>query len=202
MILKSLRTWIALLLCSTMAGCVSMQDCVVDVETDVRNHVLAQKAWGEWSWCYDKLDYPMHFAKGFKDGYTNILEGGTGCQPTLPPRCYWKPHYQNAEGRGKTNAWFDGFSHGALAAQQDGHGSIGQIPISPTARANFMAKHAPQPTSPYANQHRPAPVPDAVAPGINVEIPPVRMDELSPLLPTIGSNGEPDAVPQRPYEEK
>ena len=40
-------------------------------------------------------------------------------------------------------AWFDGFSHGAAAAQQDGLGNLQQLPISPTARANMMTRLAP-----------------------------------------------------------
>lgn len=125
------------LLVASISGCTSMFDSVINCEMGIRNKVLAQKAWGHWSWCYDNLDYPYHFAKGFKAGYQDVLRGGSGCQPTLPPQCYWKPAYQTPEGRGKTNSWFDGFSHGALAAQQDGYGNMGEIPISPTARANI-----------------------------------------------------------------
>ncbi len=142
MIRRTAKACLSVLLL-TAAGCNSMHDCINDCETGLRNDVLAQKAWGQWSWCYDDLDYPFHFAKGFKAGYQDVLAGGKGCQPTLPPRCYWKPCYQSAEGRCKINAWFDGFSHGAVAAQQDGYGNLQAIPISPTARANFMSRNAP-----------------------------------------------------------
>jgi hypothetical protein len=161
MIRKSLRTWVALLL-SCAAGCSALQDCVVDKEIAIRNHCLAQSAWGEWSWCYDDLNEPFHFACGFKAGYRNILEGGNGCQPTLPPKCYWKPKYQSPDGRCKINAWFDGYSHGALAAQQDGYGSLQEIPMSPTARMNLESRFAPPQQNPYVNAHgSPGPVPDA-----------------------------------------
>ena len=199
MMLRSLQIWIAGVLCA-IAGCSSIHECINEQETELRNHILAQKAWGEWSWCYDELAYPMHFAKGFKAGYTDILEGGPGCQPTLPPRCYWKPHYQNAEGRAKTNAWFDGFSHGALAAQQDGHSNMGQIPISPTARANLMSRHAQGAPSPWTVPTRqPAPVPD-LYPASPDQFPEMT-NELSPLLPTVGPDGEPMPLPVKPYEE-
>ena len=135
--LKSLA--LSLMIASGMTGCASLCDEMISMEMGMRNHVLAQKAWGHWSWCYDDLDYPWHFAKGFKSGYRNVLDGGSGCQPTLPPQCYWKPAYQTPEGQCQIHAWFDGFSHGALAARQDGYGDMGQIPISPTARANFEA---------------------------------------------------------------
>ena len=133
-----------LTLTTALTGCASVFDGVVSCETGIRNHVLSQKAWGHWSWCYDNLDHPMHFAKGFKAGYRNILEGGSGCQPTLPPQIYWKPCYQTPEGRCKINAWFDGFSHGALAAQQDGYSNMGEIPLSPTARMNLELANTPR----------------------------------------------------------
>lgn len=134
------------LLFVAISGCSSMFDSVINCEMAIRNKVLSQKAWGHWSWCYENLDHPYHFAKGFKAGYTDVLNGGSGCQPTLPPQCYWKPAYQSPEGRAKTNSWFDGFSHGALAAQQDGYGNLGEIPISPTARANIeAARQQPDP---------------------------------------------------------
>ena len=120
-----------------ISGCTSMCDGVINIEMNCRNKILAQKAWGHWSWCYGDLDYPWHFARGFKAGYRNVLDGGSGCQPTLPPQCYWKPGFQTPEGHCKIHAWFDGFSHGALAAKQDGYGSLGEIPISPTARTNL-----------------------------------------------------------------
>lgn len=133
------------------SGCASMSDGIISCEMGIRNHILAQKAWGHWSWCYDELEFPFHFAKGFKDGYRNVLDGGSGCQPTLPPQCYWKPQFQTPEGRCKINAWFDGFSHGALAAKQDGYGAMGEIPISPTARTNIQVARTPAPSNIYGN---------------------------------------------------
>lgn len=134
------------LLFVAISGCSSMFHSAVNCEIAIRNKVLAQKAWGHWSWCYEQLDYPLHFARGFKAGYRDVLNGGSGCQPTLPPECYWKPNFQSHEGRAKINSWFDGFSHGALAAQQDGYGNLGEIPISPTARANIEnAQRQPDP---------------------------------------------------------
>ena len=127
-----------------LTGCASMQDGLVGHEAKLRNKCRAQSAWNEWSWCYDDLDHPFHFAKGFKAGYKDILNGGKGCQPTLPPKCYYKSCYRSAEGRCKVNAWFDGFLHGVLAAQQDGAGSWNQIPISPTARMNLNTIKAPR----------------------------------------------------------
>lgn len=192
------------LLVVSISGCTSMFDCVTTCEIAIRNKVLAQKAWGHWSWCYEDLDHPYHFAKGFKAGYTDVLNGGSGCQPTLPPQCYWKPKYQTPEGRGQTNSWFDGFSHGALAAEQDGYGNLGEIPISPTARANIEAS-------------RQRPEPNASADGFAagqplapIAMPPLANDDAlegTPSFPGIGiqlPNPVPDGPkqipPVRPYE--
>jgi hypothetical protein len=153
MISKSAKAGLALLLMSS-AGCNAIQDHCINFETDTRNMVLAEKGWLNWSSCYKGINYRTHFAKGFKDGYTNVLEGGKGCQPTLPPRCYWKPQFQTADCRAKINAWFDGYSHGATAAQQDGLGSLQQLPISPTARANLMARQAPPSASCFSGMSK------------------------------------------------
>lgn len=138
MVRRSAKMLLALMFLSA-AGCSAINDYCLKTETGLRNSILAQKAWGEWSWCYEELDRPWDFALGFKAGYRDILGGGNGCQPTLPPREYWKPAYETPAGRQRINAWFDGFSHGALAAQQDGMSGMGELPISPTARHNLMS---------------------------------------------------------------
>ena len=180
----------------SFSGCASMCDGVISCEMTIRNHVLAQKAWGHWSWCYDKIDYPMHFAKGFKDGYRKVLDGGNGCQPTLPPQCYWKPQFQTPEGRCKTNSWFDGFSHGALAARQDGYGSLGEIPISPTARTNIEVARTQPTTNIYGTPY----VGDGgVIDGLEGMIPNSTTDPIGvELVPAEGNPTLP--VPVRPYE--
>lgn len=185
-------------------GCTTCQDSFVELEMDLRNHVLSQQGWNEWSWCYEDLDYPWHFAKGFKAGYRNILEGGNGCQPTLPPRLYWKPCYQTPEGRGKINAWFDGFSHGALAAQQDGYGHLQQIPLSPTARANLLSSRAPVARGIYEDTAHPPAAP-ALPDTMTDAVPRLPDDSGSPsdepavaLPPAVD---DPDSTPRRPYEE-
>lgn len=190
-----------LLLLSAMtagfSGCTSMHDGMISCEMGIRNHVLAQKAWGHWSWCYNDLDYPFHFAKGFKAGYQDILNGGAGCQPTLPPQCYWKPHYQNPEGLCKINAWFDGFSHGVLAAKQDGYGHLGQIPISPTARQNLQLNQTPRPDDMfYADGYAEETAPHDMSEDGVVE-PPIPGD--GEILPAPAKPGV-QLTPVRPYE--
>ncbi|MEZ6130880.1 MAG: hypothetical protein R3C59_19595 [Planctomycetaceae bacterium] len=211
------RFTMSLLLLGVFAGlngCASMMDGMISCEMGIRNSVLAHKAWGHWSWCYDELDYPYHFGKGFRAGYRNILDGGNGCQPTLPPQCYWKPHYQTPEGHCMTHAWFDGFSHGALAAKQDGYGYLGEIPISPTAQANFERARQRRTNDPayphgaYGDGTMLAPsgdsfgAPEVILPAPTGEIRPVQ----EPVEPSIPGLSTPQAVPparsvpMRPYE--
>lgn len=43
------------------------------------------------------------------------------------PPSYWKVQYQTEQGKAMTNAWFDGYSHGALAAEADGVADLNRI---------------------------------------------------------------------------
>jgi len=172
---KSQFTILLMTAVMVLSGCASMQDGLVRHETKLRNKCRAQAAWNEWSWCYDDLDYPFHFAKGFKAGYRDILNGGKGCQPTFPPRCYHKSCYRNPEGRCKVNAWFDGFLHGVLAAQQDGAGAWNQIPISPTARMNMEAARAHSRPMPLGTGTLPPPIADPNPPEIPAPAPPEQL---------------------------
>ena len=189
---------VLLALSISLCGCASMTDCMISHEMKLRNQVLSQKAWGHWSWCYDELEFPVHFAKGFKAGYRNVLDGGNGCQPTLPPKCYWKPQFQTPKGRCQTHAWFDGFSHGALAAKQDGYGDLGQIPISPTARANIeMARRRPA-QNVFDNKGRAENLIPANQFG-NALVPPTSPGDGGAGVSLPGESGPP--VPVRPYDE-
>lgn len=202
MIKKLSLAGISMLLFSA-TGCNSISDMCIEKEMTCRDYVLAHKAWGEWSWCYDELNHPYHFSKGFRAGYEDILGGGKGCQPTMPPRCYWKPCYQTSEGRCKTQAWFDGYSHGALAAAQDGYGNMQTIPLSSTARQNFLTAKMPVSDACFADLARPA------APGQDelLEMPgPINNGEAPLTLPDgqLIEGGQPgvDAPGTRPYEDK
>jgi len=201
MIRKSMKAWLALLFFAA-AGCSAIQDHCINFETSTRNCVLAEKGWMRWASCYKGMDNKMHFAKGFKEGYQNILEGGKGCQPTLPPRWYWKPCYQSAAGGFKIAAWFDGFTHGAVAAQQDGFGNMQQLPISPTAKANWMTRQAPPAAACFAgmsegNKSDPVTTSEIRDAGIPEE-PPKEL-RLKPEVEM--ESGAESEIPVRPYDD-
>jgi uncharacterized protein YceK len=182
-----------------LSGCASMQDGLVGCETRIRNKCRAQVAWNEWSWCYDDLDHPFHFAKGFKAGYKDILNGGKGCQPTLPPKCYYKSCYRSPEGRCKVNAWFDGFLHGVLAAQQDGAGAWSQIPLSPTARMNMNAIKTPRQPMAAGGVALPPPIADGGPSEIPAPAPPEQLIPDDAIDAGEGA-GESNVTLPLPYE--
>ena len=88
-----------------------------------RNKSSASKAWHcrKHHFCNEK--YMKEFSQGFKAGYMDIADGGTGCTPAFPPREYWGWKYQSCEGQARVAAWYSGFPHGARAAEEDGIGT-------------------------------------------------------------------------------
>jgi hypothetical protein len=137
-IMKTARILSIVLLLATLSGCASLCEVYNGQAMQVRNKMMAHHAWHRWRWCYEDMPCRADFARGFKDGYKDVMKGGTGCQPVMPPRFYWSVHYQNADGHCHINAWFEGYTHGAMGAAQDGYASSGRVPISPTARQNWI----------------------------------------------------------------
>lgn len=156
---------LAVLPCCT--GCYTLADRVDECSMKMRAKWLAEKAWWSLESYYDTVPHEPHFAKGFKKGYADVVFGRSGRQPALPPRSYWSPRYQTPEGRHKIHTWFDGYSHGALAAEQDGVAGLGRIPLSPTARHQLRA-HAEQGHQPTATMNDEA-VPTTEAPELSGE---------------------------------
>jgi len=187
--MKLTRFILSLALTAAITGCSGINDAVDKQVNGLHSSLTAYEAWAEWSWCYDDLDHPADFASGFKAGYQDVLNGGAGCQPTLPPRHYWKPCYRNAEGHCMINAWFEGFSHGAVAAQQDGANAYGSIPLSPRARTNLQMQATPvQPVN--WSQAPAAPAPTATDTSLPSGPIPPAPPAAAPIVP--------DMMPPRP----
>lgn len=66
---------------------------------------------------------------GFLEGYHDMLQGGDGCLPVVPPRRYWSWKYQSAGGQGAVSDWFNGYSAGVAAAKEDGLSNLSRIPV-------------------------------------------------------------------------
>ena len=71
------------------------------------------------------------FARGFKYGFVDyMLAGGGVMPPPLPPRRYWRRHYQSVAGHQAVHHWFVGFEQGAVAARDGGHRDLVTVPSS------------------------------------------------------------------------
>jgi len=118
----------ALSLCSFSSGCLyEIRDEIVDCEINFRNKRRASAAWDACREAYETVEHVSDFKDGFISGYIAVANGGNGCPPSTPPAKYWKARFQTIDGKARTNAWFDGYAHGALAAQSDGVAYMNQI---------------------------------------------------------------------------
>lgn len=131
----------AIILCLCVSGCrlasditrnVVFETClfVDEVKGKVYYRMLASAAWKEHlaghADCADSTD----FAKGFKLGYADYLEGGgDGSSHPLPPIRYWKIRHETPEGRAATCSWLKGFHTGAAAAQASGYRRLIVVPV-------------------------------------------------------------------------
>jgi hypothetical protein len=98
--------------------------------TGWRNLVYSQAAWRKHREQFAAHPYQHEFGEGFRCGYRNVAAGGNGCPPPMAPRKFWSWKYQTPEGQAKQAAWFEGFPHGARAAEEEGIGNWGQIQVS------------------------------------------------------------------------
>lgn len=103
-------------------------DDVYETEQCLVNEVQAHSAWYRMDDCYEGVEHQCDFSGGFCDGYRATADRGDHCLPMMPPRKYWKHCYENCEGRQKIDAWYEGYAHGMLAANQDGIYHYRQIP--------------------------------------------------------------------------
>lgn len=130
--MKIAQICMPVLLLATFSGCITTKDCIDRCCVDCRNRCYAEMAWLRCKSNYCDVDWKCDFGKGFKDGYVAVASGGGLCQPALPPREYWGYEYQNPAGQEQQLAWFNGYSYGALYAEEEGIAGWGRIVTSPT----------------------------------------------------------------------
>ncbi|MEO2031392.1 MAG: hypothetical protein ABGZ35_04850 [Planctomycetaceae bacterium] len=140
--MRTKQLWSLACLLGCMSGCYQISDSIDDFAMCIRDDVAAGSAWSRWRPYYEDVEQPSSFGAGFRDGYESVAAGGNGCQPAMPPHKYWSIWYQNESGKARIHAWFNGFSHGALAAQQDDIIELSRIPIAPTIESQHVPNGA------------------------------------------------------------
>ena len=166
------------LIFGAVSGCARTRDCVDKCCVDVRNRCYAERAWMRCKDNFCDVEDRCDFGNGFKDGYIAVANGAGQCQPALPPQEYWRFENQNPEGQARQLAWFNGYSYGALYAEEEGIASWSRVVTSPTlpayrkrraARAEMVdADGRGDPIQPYEEDGVPMrsapPSPDDAAP--------------------------------------
>lgn len=120
---------LAMVVMVSISGCVPWARGIRTIDesvTDWRDFVWGKRAF------YQRYgtDASGPFMDGFLEGYHDMLQGGDGCLPVVPPRRYWNWKYQSAGGQGAVNDWFEGYRAGVAAAKEDGLANISCVPIS------------------------------------------------------------------------
>jgi hypothetical protein len=85
----------------------------------VHQYWTTESAWRTRKWMYDGIACQSSFKAGFKAGYKFATCGGDSCQPPGPHH-FWSAGGMTEQDQRDAQAWCDGFTHGTLAAQQDG----------------------------------------------------------------------------------
>jgi hypothetical protein len=121
---------IELLLIFSSVGCVSFQDNEYQVAQEFRAHR---------AWIFARPDRcsanpRSHFSRGWRRGYADVLMGGDGQCPAVPPQCYWSHKYQTNRGDVAVKDWFSGYSYGAAAAIASGCDHYNSVPLADTFR--------------------------------------------------------------------
>jgi hypothetical protein len=96
--------------------------CLEETKERKQYRKLAEEVWNEVGVNPDAGPFSSDHAEGFKDGFADYLfDGGCGEPPLLPPHRYRKLRYRTPEGYRAAEEWFEGFRHGAAAAQEGGY---------------------------------------------------------------------------------
>lgn len=119
---------------------VQLIDSLDESVAQVHHELIAEFAWLRWSGLFQDQPHHLDFASGFRSAYVDVINGGSGESPVLPPKRYWRRFYENAWGRGKAEAWFTGYAYGAIAAEQDGAGNWYELPLSLLPEEHFPAE--------------------------------------------------------------
>lgn len=184
------RGWLYLLLLvggsSVFVGCVPLRglkdqfhytNSIYEASNQIHNRLRADRVWRRESRAYSDEPHFKDFGAGFRQGYFDVACGENGCPPPLPPRTYWRRHYETPEGQEQIAAWYAGYPHGVRAAEQDLAGAFHLIRSSGlVTEPKEMAWEAVEP--PVAPETIESPAPEwKVPPDIEAPAPPNKATE-------------------------
>lgn len=184
-------------------------DCVDDFMIGHRNKVMATRAWFRVKDNFRGHCYLKDFRNGFIAGYMDIANGGAGCPPTVISSEYWGWRYQSGSGQAAVNAWYEGFPHGAKAAEQDGIANYNLIQMNGLHPATPNMTGTASPTPAVAPGRHPTPT--VLPPGVVLDegetlVPgEITIEEAGPgagtPTPARRSDPSPRQVPSKSLEE-
>ena len=120
--------WRAAALFLSLSGCTALSDCKYEFGQKYRT----SQAWHEFDGCNEQC-FTCDYRDGWKRGYYDVLTGGEGQPPLVPPKKYWKPPVFTKHDPSLQNEWYTGYQDGASCAksQPDFHYVPTFLPHSP-----------------------------------------------------------------------
>ncbi|WP_437204437.1 hypothetical protein [Planctomicrobium sp. SH664] len=95
----------------SLVGCATFQDSHYEHTQQLKTHI----AWWRYKACLEE-NAGSDFARGWKAGYLDVVTGGTGKAPMVPPHHYWKPGIVGDPCDTRRLEWYSGWEEGALMA--------------------------------------------------------------------------------------
>lgn len=138
------RRCIELLLIFSSIGCVTFQDS----EYRIAQRCRAGIAWWRKSEERCSSNPCSHYSKGWRQGYMDVLMGGDGTCPPVPPYHYWSFKFQTERGEEAIGDWFLGYQHGGASAMASGRSQYHPVPISGGFR-QYSSSCLPSDFAPY-----------------------------------------------------
>ncbi len=110
--------WRAFAMFLSLSGCTALSDCKYELGQKIRSG----QAWHEFDGCNEQC-FTGDYRDGWKRGYYEVLTGGDGRPPVVPPKKYWRPPVFAEHDPSRQNDWYTGYQDGASCAkcQPDHH---------------------------------------------------------------------------------
>lgn len=105
-------SWRSFALFLSLSGCTALSDCKYEVGQKIRT----SQAWHEFDGCNEQC-FTCDYRDGWKRGYYDVLTGGDGRPPVVPPKKYWKPPVFTEHDPSRQDDWYTGYQDGASCAK-------------------------------------------------------------------------------------